>query len=56
MRTCLLFIMCNKVAGNDTLHRLVKNMFAMDDFGVKSSLAKGRSREDERALALMDDT
>lgn len=35
----------------DELHQ-----FTMDDFGVKTNMAKGRSREDERALELMIQT
>lgn len=38
------------------LHRLVKESFMLDDFGVKPTQAKGRSREDERALAIMEQT
>lgn len=47
---------CDQSQSLDELHRLVKLSFVMDDCGIISNLEKGRSREDERALVLMEST
>lgn len=54
--TTFSYHICDNVAELDELHRLVKGSFALEEFGVKSGHMKGRSREDERALNIMENT
>jgi hypothetical protein len=40
----------------DDLHQLVKYHFSTEAFGVKPNVEKPRSREDRRAVKIMEDT
>ena len=48
-------MICNPTA-DDELHQLVKKSFTTEDFGVKPVVEKLRSKEDQRALKIMEST
>jgi hypothetical protein len=41
---------------DDELHHLVKDFFSTEAFGVKVREGKPKSRQDERALRILDST
>jgi hypothetical protein len=51
-----IFHICEKTMQDDELHHLVKDFFSTEVFGVKVREGKPKSRQDERALRILDST